>query len=537
MRIFLAASSVFLANASIDMRRHLSQEQIAGYEPASQVTDHNAIDLDQKAIEGRLALATEASFEEAEDIYLNGGHSKSYALVELTPTLSKPVSKGTIVSGTTESGAKTTAKFYESYDAGMGMVKLQYQTTDIQESYVTCRVGALPPVDRMLTGCFAATGSLIIDGDDTDYTYEYDPEKDNNNGRTIAAFSTAAESKMLSGCPGCPYAEFIKYYNYYGRADYAHEWVTAAFDAETTSFTNGNADFSKYGFIGRAEAIKKGTAYMNVYMYVIREFEDALDDCNRDCIACNDDPVHAWDEGVAFYTGSLEGVDGSGSGRLIHSLADKRCANFKTCSSTGDKLDGQSKVNYDLFSQFILGKYNLLTGNCAALRPSIDRIVNLMSVPLIQGTLRYAHKVDKLSEGEKGQAEGAVFAAAVLPRVHACSPEDAAIIYSNMGVGAISASFEEVKAAFERNYECMGITCAEVGGLWNGIEGYYEGAEPCIDKSTGSSNKLGLKIALPVGLGVAAGIFFLISCYMFRKERQGKPVFIPNTERPTQEMA
>ena len=34
--------------------------------------------------------------------------------------------------------------------------------------------------------------------------------------------------------------------------------------------------------------------------------------------------VHALDEGVAFYTGALEGEDGSGSGKLMYALSDKR---------------------------------------------------------------------------------------------------------------------------------------------------------------------------------------------------------------------
>lgn len=37
-------------------------------------------------------------------------------------------------------------------------------------------------------------------------------------------------------------------------------------------------------------------------MYVIHEMEDAIDDCQSDCLNCNDQPVHAWDEAVAFYT-------------------------------------------------------------------------------------------------------------------------------------------------------------------------------------------------------------------------------------------
>jgi hypothetical protein len=54
-----------------------------------------------------------------------------------------------------------------------------------------------------------------------------------------------------------------------------------------------------YRFI---EAIKKGTAFMNVWMYTLRELEDALDDCQEGCNIenCNDDPVHAWDEGGKF---------------------------------------------------------------------------------------------------------------------------------------------------------------------------------------------------------------------------------------------
>eukprot|EP00965_Chrysotila_dentata_P153624 5077444-Pleurochrysis_carterae.AAC.1 len=52
-----------------------------------------------------------------------------------------------------------------------------------------------------------------------------------------------------------------------------------------------------------------------------------------------------------------------------------------------------------------------------------------------------------------------------------------------MRIGAPLTSWSAVKAAFERNYECMGITCAEVGGLWD-LSGsrYFPGATPCSDK-------------------------------------------------------
>ena len=39
-----------------------------------------------------------------------------------------------------------------------------------------------------------------------------------------------------------------------------------------------------------------------------------------------------------------------------------------------------------------------------------------------------------------------------------------------------------VKAAFESTYSALGLSCADVGGLWD-TEGYFEGMEPCVDSA------------------------------------------------------
>ena len=103
---------------------------------------------------------------------------------------------------------------------------------------------------------------------------------------------------MRTGCKGCPYDDFQYFYNYYGKDDYAHQMVEAAFDGRNTNFTNGNNNFSLYTNEGKEQIIKKGTAYMNVFMYVICEWEDALDDCVTGSLEENEGAVHAWDEGV-----------------------------------------------------------------------------------------------------------------------------------------------------------------------------------------------------------------------------------------------
>ena len=164
-----------------------------------------------------------------------------------------------------------------------------------------------------------------------------------------------------------------------------------------TSGQHGPNDFSALGNDARKEAAKKGSAYMNVWMYVIREFEDAIDDCSSCVGECNEfslnsGSVHAWDEGVAFYSGSLEGTtsDGNSAGKMVYRLAEKRCANFGTCGMFGNETSGKSQVNYDLFPLFAEGARLLQRGECTSVRPVVDSIVSLMTVPLVQGSLRYA---------------------------------------------------------------------------------------------------------------------------------------------------
>eukprot|EP00569_Conticribra_weissflogii_P009444 CAMPEP_0171358864 /NCGR_PEP_ID=MMETSP0879-20121228/261_1 /TAXON_ID=67004 /ORGANISM="Thalassiosira weissflogii, Strain CCMP1336" /LENGTH=553 /DNA_ID=CAMNT_0011864979 /DNA_START=241 /DNA_END=1902 /DNA_ORIENTATION=- len=530
----VAATTLTTVDASAsskwsNLRRYLSYEKVAGYAPGSQVTDHCAIDRDQAALEAELAKKTPEAFENALRIYKEGGNSKSYAQVTLTTPLSTFIGAGTVILGRNAEGNEVAGKAYEDYQAGTSVIKIQYATTDIQETYVECQVGALAEADRNLSGCFVDQGDLTIDGQE--FSYIYVPKSDNLNGRTIAGFSTEARDKMRVGCKGCPYQDFMYFYDYYGSDTYAHDWVTAAFAGDKTSFKNGNADFSQYGMDGKEQIIKKGTAYLNIFMYVIREFEDALDDCQRGCINCNDDPVHAWDEGVCFYTGSIEGQDGAGDGSLLHQLADKRCADYKTCGVDGTDLEGMAMLNYELFDLFALGNFQLQSGNCPAARDTTKRVTQKMYIPMIQGAMRYAYKMEKLQGDEKEAAEGAAFAAAVLPRIYAASPEAAQTIYNNLRVGASSTDSAAVKSAFESVYPALGIICGEMGGLWNEAEkSYYSGMEPCQDVLTRETetvvkNNNTLAIALGCTFGALFAVAAAFILYIRKREKRGEMTF------------
>jgi hypothetical protein len=263
------------------------------------------------------------------------------------------------------------------------------------------------------------------------------------------------------------------------------------------------------------EAIQNGAVFMNIWMYVIREMEDALDDC------VSDSGVHAWDEAVAFYTGSLERSNGLGDGVLMYNLADKRCQDFNTCGSNGGTTIGQSYINHEVIREFKDGQRKLMKGDCPGARENKQRIVQLMLVPLIQGTLHFAYSQysNDSGSGEKEEAQGATFAASVLPYIHSCSVDDATVIYENMKVGhEIKTDFPAVKKSFENNYQCLGITCSDVGGVWDHVTRKYM-VSPCNSdgSDTNSPNTLGIGVGIAVGGAVFLAIVVILSTYCGQK--------------------
>lgn len=299
------------------------------------------------------------------------------------------------------------------------------------------------------------------------------------------------------------------YFDYYGTYDYANQIVIAAFNGTRTNFRNFNNDFGVYSYAGREQIIKKTSAYMVILMYAIREMEDALDDCKESCVieSCNDDPVHAWDEAVAFYTGSLQGWDGSGAGKLTYNLAEKRCQNFKTCGENADSTSGTANINLQIFEEFSIGKAKIAQGRCGSTRAQKEAIETMMIVPLVQGALRYTWKTANEPYNEVFEAERVAFALAVLPIVASCDKIAAKKIADYVDVGPKdNIDYPSVKAAFESTYECLGLKPESIGGLWDGPRNtYLEGAEP-MNFSAGSS----ISTLVAAGVTGVASLFMLL---------------------------
>jgi hypothetical protein len=216
---------------------------------------------------------------------------------------------------------------------------------------------------------------------------------------------------------------------------------------------------------------------MTYYMHSIRYFNFGQQLCS----------IGQFEEGIALFIGGLEGPTGTnGNGYMPYTLADKRCKEFKTCGPNGNETDGISNVNIQIVKQFNLFKQTVNTTNCTVtsptLLPIVTRITQLMKVPMVQGALRYSELI-ATSVGEVPyalRAEGGTFAAGVLPYVHNCNKASALTIYNQIWTGTGATVFKEVKAAFEKNYACMGITCADVGGIIDVVTGKYKSTtKPC----------------------------------------------------------
>lgn len=301
--------------------------------------------------------------------------------------------------------------------------------------------------------------------------------------RTLKGFATSGAAKMTSE------KWWPVFSNYWGDENYADTFVRSA-------LTDGSMST-----VMRGELAMKGAAYQAVWMYVLHEFEDAITDCLNGDIFANEatneagDSPHAWDEGWAFMAGSLEGPVGDGDGAMLHALAEKRCANFGTCAAG---LVGAAHANLNAASSARTGRDKILLGDCYSVTHEFESIVDQLTLPLLQGLLRYAFKADPSNlfgscmsgECDKEWAEGWAFAAAVLPRLHYCDAGVASLVRENLDVAnptPMASGFKVVKLALESTYACLGLTCADVGELQNSV-GVYEGMEACVDPEPAQPN-------------------------------------------------
>ena len=322
--------------------------------------------------------------------------------------------------------------------------------------------------------------------------------------RTVRGFS-----KSLAG-----EAAYDEYVAYWGDEMYADNYIRAALWDKLSAGSSAKNEDRPALFDGVAlsdvmakQMFIKGAQYQNTWIYALHELYSAVSKCEVGNTG-EDGAPHAWDEGWAFYAGSLAGPDGTDGGELSYVLADKRCGNFGTC--VGDEpipswRTADDGANSDVNAKLLrLNRAGLVASmdptRCPELVDYTAEILKYMTVPLIQGSLRYAYRSDpnggaeSLSSDGETLAEMHAFMTAAVPRVATCDAAAAQVIADNMVIPAeltaeteqtlVPSGFAAVKAAFESVYDCLGITCADVGGLeGDTVSGFVAGMEPCEDGS------------------------------------------------------
>jgi hypothetical protein len=484
------------------------------------VTSHNALDLDQKEMETALGAN---DYTTAELIYTQGGNSGGKVKLTLSGALTAAVAKADLIQ---INGAVHSAKSA----AAIGDTELTVYYGDGSVD-TTC-------VRSNNAGCLDSYTGTVNAWDGTTATPIGTTASGVTSYRTLQGFSTAAPAKMAGPPAQRYYQEMV---DVFGSGTYADDMISNVISATPSGTWQGIANMPD----ARSQLVKKGTVFLSVWLYTIREFEDAVDDCVEGDIAANDAPVHAWDEGVAFYTGSLEGVsmggEDSSTGKMLHNLADKRCQNYGTCTwdTDGNPFAGKSAVNAELFRLFAIGRTHMQQGLCSYGAATKDRIAELMTVPMVQGALRYAYKVAELGGGDEEAAEGHIFAMASIGRVNACSAAAKTTIMNNMmmtptkysaATGLMPDGFAAVYDAYKSCYSYLNIKCSDIGGLAK-VKGitleettYYDGFEPCTDKSSGGGGDDDDDAdawMLPVLVVVLVG--FIISTAMWCKSMSNQP--------------
>ncbi len=125
---------------------------------------------------------------------------------------------------------------------------------------------------------------------------------------------------------------------------------------------------------------------------------EALYFANSVCSTNKDSATAAYDGGVAFLIGSVEGTERGGNseqeGRFFYNVAKMACDYFDTCVE-----DNDAEINQMILEDLKVGQSALKSSNCDAVSEAIDSFATLTVVPLLQSLLSFADDIDNTPDG------------------------------------------------------------------------------------------------------------------------------------------
>ena len=161
-------------------------------------------------------------------------------------------------------------------------------------------------------------------------------------------------------------------------------------DTFTRAAISGTGNFSSWDAASRRELLTKGSAYLVVRQNVLYRLFVGVDSCLAGASAA---AAQDWQVAWALFAGSLEGTDGTGSGKSMYALGDKRCTQFRTCEG-GASSTHPARNNVAAAAAWNRGLAALGAGDCFGALAEAEAAVSQATIPLLQGLLREAWEVD-----------------------------------------------------------------------------------------------------------------------------------------------
>jgi len=239
------------------------------------------------------------------------------------------------------------------------------------------------------------------------------------------------------------------------------------------------------------ESAKKINQYTTALLEMYQLMEQAVQTVRGGCISyvnknsggtsCQT-AVEIWDEAAAVQDGP-------------NYLGTKRCQNYLTCGWDYNNTDGSIAItNQKVLNLFQVGQNAVRTGDIVGVKGIIKLIQSAQLVSYIQGVGRYASKISDfdppcLMDFNKEYAEGMAFSTGLLPQLYQCDHSAALIVDKTFQLKKGNCfpdvasnndfTIEDFLGVLRKNYQCLGVTCEDVGGLWD-KGAYIAGAEPCV---------------------------------------------------------
>jgi len=229
----------------------------------------------------------------------------------------------------------------------------------------------------------------------------------------------------------------------------------------------------------RSGIITEASSFLVLYLHLIAQINDAVNNCRDVDQDGSYDLTHPWDEVAALIIGSLEGTEEGGSsnvqdGQMIWGLSSRRAYEFQTLN----RQRSYPLVNSELEDLLFAGRGEIDALECDMLEKTADSIKSITLIPLMQSVLKYAalndnHAADSSSVD---MALGEVFALAIIPILQMTDPASALILEENMlvrqGIKPVRGGAQQIADALGSAANSLGISPSSLGSIPD--------ADPCL---------------------------------------------------------